>query len=692
MCFALIFIGVTLASTCLIIEATSSVTPLQAAEQQKSAGLAAYSKYVTLVAMLFVVSGVITLINRLIINPKGNISVFEKLSEKLLASNYILHQTLHSRNQLLETNSSQLRSLHSKHHISRMALLKSERKFRTLFDESPAIFAAVDKQLILRDINAFGARSLGYEAVTLLGKSFSKIAAEEHRLDIEIFIARFFSETKPQQHTEARLVGEDGREIWVKISGSLIAQDNSSKHLLLVCQDISMMKALEDKLRFQARHDPLTGLWNRYAMEAKLKKLLKSTKHAQQSLAFIYFDVDQLKVVNGTCGHLAGDKLIISLTDQIQEGLPNIDCFARMGGDEFAVIKARCNSEQAHELASLIRNIAEDFIFRWKDKSYRQSVSIGVAVSSPQICTATAIIGTAEAACYAAKEEGRNRVVLLENDMETSRGNRGEMQWVSRLQEAIDKDRFELYFQPIVPLEDTKQNYVHYEILIRYINDQGEHELPDTFLSAAERYGLADQIDLWVLTTTLDFLDKHPAHTQQLDCCSINLTSHSLASHRTRSAIQQLIDSTQFPASKICFEITETSAISNLSEVSDFIKELKASGCRFALDDFGTGFSSFGYLKELDVDYIKIDGCFVRNIKVTDIDRAIVTAIKSIGQEMGIKVVAEYVENNTVINELTALNIAHGQGYGLAIPMPLNEVEAHYPLPSSQLRLLSSVN
>ncbi len=675
----LIIAGAALSSISFIAKAVADFTAPSTAPLQSLHNLAVYTEYTSVIAVLLVFPGIAVLLKRLNKRPSNYVFELEKKTDKLYTSNYILNKTLNSRNQELENNSLQLQKLLTKHHASRMALLKSERKFRTLFDESPAIFASVDKRLTLSDINAFGARTLGHDVASLLGRCFSRIVAPSDQLDIEIFLANFFSKTNPKQQTEARLIREDKTTIWVKITGSLISQNHGERHLLLVCQDISTLKGLEAKLSFQAQHDPLTGLLNRYAMETKLDALLASTQHhKKQSLAFIYFDVDQIKVVNDTCGHLAGDELLKQLTELIRDQIPQVDCFARIGGDEFAVIKTNCNRDKAYELASLVRNIAEDFTFVWNGKRFRQSVSVGVALSSPKICTATAIIGTSDAACYAAKGEGRNRVVLLENDMETSLGNRGEMLWVSRLQEAVIKNRFELYFQPIVPLNDIGSPYVHYEILVRYVNERSEHQPPSSFLSAAERFGLADQIDLWVLTTTLDFLEKHPAHTRILDCCSINLTSHSLASYRTRSAILQLINSIRFPTNKICFEITETSVISNLSEVADFIKDLKALGCRFALDDFGTGFSSFGYLKKLDVDYIKIDGCFVRDIKMDGIDRAIVTAIKSIGHTMEIKVVAEYVENNTIINQLTAMDITYGQGYGLAIPMPIEEVETYY--------------
>jgi len=573
----------------------------------------------------------------------------------------------------------------------RVAQQESENKFSALFNESPVFFAVVNNKLIICDINEYGAKHLGFRAKSLEGKSFSKIVSKHDQLDSEIFIANFFAQAEPKKEIEVRIQRRGRTEQWFRLCGQIISQDDEEERLLLVGQEVSIRKKLEKELKFQINHDSLTGLMNRYAMEEYLQKLLDArTDHDKHPLALIYFDVDQLKVVNDTCGHAAGDQLLLQLTTLVKVHLEPGERFARMGGDEFAIIKTLATKEEALETASKVRNIAEDFTFTWEDKTFRQSVSLGVIVSSKELCTPTAIFGSADAACYAAKEAGRNRTIFMgDTQQEPGHDNRNKMLWVSRLQEGLLKDRFELYFQPITQIDPSSNNYIHYEILIRYVNDSNEHILPNDFLPAAERFGLSDQIDLWVLTSTLDFLNRHPEHTKALSCCSVNLTSHSLASYRTRSAIRQLVNDTDFPTNKICFEITETSAIQNLEEVADFINDLKALGCRFALDDFGTGFSSFGYLKNLDVDYIKIDGSFIRDIISDKADRAIVTAINTMGREMGIDVVAEYVHNSDVLSELSNLHIPYGQGFGLAKPMPLNQVESYYAMKQNDFRLVS---
>jgi len=395
-------------------------------------------------------------------------------------------------------------------------------------------------------------------------------------------------------------------------------------------------------------------------------------------------DIDQLKIVNDTCGHSAGDELIRQLVQKINEHSKAFDFFARTGGDEFALVQLNTDIHNAVEVAEIVRNTIEDHVFKWKELTFRQSVSIGVALTSHDIRNMGELFVAVDAACFTAKQAGRNRVVVHEETSGVLNENRNEMLWVSRLQSALMQDRFELYFQPILALNDIHSGYIHYEVLLRYVDDDGTHISPDNFLPAAERFGITNQIDLWVLTTTLDYLHKNPSHAQALSCCSINLSSHSLSSHQSRMAIKQLVMTAEFDLNKICFEITETSAIHNMEEVEQFIRELKTLGCRFALDDFGTGFSSFGYLKRLEVDYIKIDGSFIRDITNDKLGRAMVKAMNAISKELGITTIAEYVENLEIRRELQELGIDYGQGFGLAKPKPIDKAKEFYALTQRQ--------
>lgn len=621
--------------------------------------------------------GLAVFINRVIPLSSRQVLKLAAAREQLAASNDEMAKTIAQHNQRLEANNSALHTLLADQKQSRRALLASEHKFRTLFDESPAIFMSVDQHQHITEINRHGANALGYHPEELLKLPFAGIVAPGDRPSQDTFFQACLGGTLPPE-IELRLIKKNAQHLWVKISARRISANDGTPLLIIVCQDISESKQLAESLSYQAQHDDLTGLYNRRALEAFLGEQLQNLSAITKPTALIYIDIDQLKVVNDTCGHSAGDEFIRLLVQRINEHQQNFDFFARVGGDELALVMCDTSREEAVDMAELARNIAEDLTFVWEEQSFRQSISVGVALTSRNIRTLTEILGAADAACYTAKQLGRNRVLVQEDTPEKLDTNRSEMLWVSRLQTALIRDHFELFFQPIMALRNGQHPYIHYEVLIRYLDDDGSHRTPDNFLPAAERFGLASQIDLWVLTTMFDFLDKHPAHSQALDCCSLNLSSHSLASHQTRSAIKQLLMTANFPVNKLCFEITETNAIHNLEEASQFVAELKILGCRFALDDFGTGFSSFGYLQNLDVDYIKIDGSFIKDIVTNKVGRSMVKAMNAIGRELGIATIAEYVESGEIMAELTQLGVPYGQGFGLAKPMPLSFVEEFY--------------
>ncbi|SMF34732.1 PAS domain S-box-containing protein/diguanylate cyclase (GGDEF) domain-containing protein [Alteromonadaceae bacterium Bs31] len=629
---------------------------------------------------ILVFVGLAVLINQVIPKSSQKMSELVAIREELAASNDELAQTIAKRNQELEINNMTLRQVLEDQRTSRVALLHSEKKFRTLFDESPAIFVTLNNVHTITDINLYGAKSLGYDPVSLVGQAFSKVVSLEdadHQME---FIDFCFNNSNEKLETELRLIRNNTKKLWVKVSGSIIEEDKKNVHLLLVCQDITESKKLAETLSYQAKHDDWTGLYNRRAFEAFLNDDIATLSSLSRPTALLYIDIDQLKVVNDTCGHGAGDEYLRQLVLIINEHSKSFDFFARTGGDEFAIVITKTSARKARDVAEVIRNAAEDYTFQWEGHSFRQSISVGIALTSQKIRSFTDIFAAADVACFQAKNNGRNCVVVHKDASDDFGGNRGEMLWVSRLQNALLNDRFELYFQPIVCLKDVHNGYIHYEVLIRYVDDEGTHISPDAFLPAAERYGLSSQIDLWVLTTTLFHLDSNPQHTEALGCCSINLSSLSLSSHQTRSAIKQLVMTASFPATKLCFEITETAAIHKLEEVVDFINELKTLGCKFALDDFGTGFSSFGYLRRLEIDYIKIDGSFIRDITNDKLGRAMVKAMSSIGKEMGIATIAEYVENLHICHELQNMEVPYGQGFGLAKPMPIEKTKEYYAL------------
>lgn len=631
-----------------------------------------------LVGNIAIYVGLLVLFTTLIPKSSRYLSELETLKNQLSNKNIELESVVSERTRALSESNHKLRKVVDDHNVSKIALLQSEKKFRTLFDESPTIFLTVTRDQVISDINLYGARAFGLSSIEIVGKDFSYLLPLDEEIRQSQFIDQCFVDKIRNANTQMRFQLRNGEVIWVKTTASVIQETGSEEYLLMVCQDISESKKLAETLKFQASHDDLTKLYNRRALEQYLNDIFERQSLFSKPAAFFYIDVDQLKVVNDTCGHIAGDELLKQLVTVISEAGKSHDMFARIGGDEFAMIKEDTSKEEALGLAETIRSAAEDLTFIWGSQSFRQSVSIGIALTSPRICTLTDIFGAADAACYLAKEAGRNRVVLHKESREAVEDSRHDMHWVSRLQRALAEDRFELFFQPIVNLRNPHDGYIHYEMLLRGIDIEGRHIQPDIFLPAAERFGISNQIDLWVVNTTLNFLKSNPQHTRELKCCSINLSSNSLANEQTRSAIKQLVIRAGIPINKICFEITETTAIRNLTEATEFIEDLKSLGCRFALDDFGTGFSSLGYLKALAVDYLKIDGSFVKDIVEDRIDRAMVTAISSIGRAMDITTIAEYVENEQTLKTLISIDVDLGQGIGLARPMPLSSIHKFY--------------
>ena len=338
-----------------------------------------------------------------------------------------------------------------------------------------------------------------------------------------------------------------------------------------------------------------------------------------------------------------------------------------------------CPLAQARRVANALREATEGFRFVWEDKSFSLGVSIGLVPVNEASESVSSVLSAADDACYAAKNEGRNRIhVYREDDVEMTQRH-GEMQRVVQIQRVLEEGRFELYFQPIVPINsDSHRRYddegAYHELLLRMKDEEGQIVRPNAFLPAAERYNLSTKIDRWVVGSALDWFTHHPAHKQSLYLSSINLSGHSLGDEEFLDFVMQQLDTTDFPPEKLCFEITETAAIANLSSATRFIKALKERGCWFALDDFGSGLSSFAYLKNLPVDFLKIDGAFVKDIVDDPIDFAMVKSINEIGHVMGKRTIAEFVENDAISLRLAELGVDYAQGYGIGRPQPIEEM------------------
>ena len=432
---------------------------------------------------------------------------------------------------------------------------------------------------------------------------------------------------------------------------------------------------LSAKLTYHESHDALTGLVNRREYERRLESLLKRGASGPMEHVVCHINIDRFKVINETCGPSAGDELLVELADVLGRRVRSRDTLARIGGDEFGIIMFDCSLEHAEHVANSLLELLGELRFSWHGKRYAVGASIGLVPVIDADASVSSVLSAADAACHSAKDKGGHRVHMFRNDDTELAKRHGHMRWVSRIHRALDENRFRLSFQPIAPVEACAEPPVHYELLIRMQDEFGNMISPGAFLPAAELYSLSTKLDRWVLSTAFEWLDNHPRHVDDLSLCAINLSGHSLGDDQFLDFVVNLFVTSKVPASKICFEITETAAIDNLEHASRFIGTLKALGSRFALDDFGSGLSSFAYLKTLPVDYLKIDGMFIRDIDEDPIHLAMVQSINEVGHLMGMETVAEFVENDAIVEVLREVGVDYAQGYGICPPRPLEIFE-----------------
>jgi len=464
------------------------------------------------------------------------------------------------------------------------------------------------------------------------------------------------------------LIRRDGNEIYVESTASPIRDGSGAvSGGVLVFHDVSEARELNRRLSYHASHDVLTGLVNRREFENRMERALKSAKARETSYALCCLDLDQFKIVNDTCGHSAGDALLGQVGAMLKSKVRWRDTLARLGGDEFGILLESCTLDEAMRTAESLREAVRNFKFTWEERTFRLGASIGVVPLSAENADVASVLSAADSACQAAKEAGRNRVHSFEeNDIDLMRRRR-EMQWAARINNALEEGRFELFRQTILPLQQTETG-AHYELLLRMRDEAGKIVTPDNFITAAERYGITPQIDRWVIDNAFRWLVSEADEREKLAMCSINLSGQSLGDDKFLPYVIDQFHRSGLDASKICFEITETAAIASFSQANRFIQALKELGCKFALDDFGTGLSSFGYLKHFPVDFLKIDGSFVKEILHDPIDREMVRSINEIGHLTGKQTIAEFAENLEIIDMLRSLGVDYAQGYGVSQP------------------------
>ncbi|TNG01058.1 MAG: EAL domain-containing protein [Gammaproteobacteria bacterium] len=431
------------------------------------------------------------------------------------------------------------------------------------------------------------------------------------------------------------------------------------------------------ELRHLATYDQLTRLVNRTEFEKRIANSLSSVSIGEVSNILCYLDLDQFKIVNDTSGHIAGDELLRQLSKVLISHVRDRDTVARLGGDEFGLLLEHCPIDKGIQIAESIRQAVEDFRFAWEGRIFKIGVSIGVVLLTAETGTVDGAMIAADQACLIAKKEGRNRVKVFSADDPALASHQMEISWISRIHDALEDNDFELFFQTIQTFDGSSNKGIHYEILLRMLGEQGEYIMPGGFISSAERFGLMPAIDRWVIRTYCHLLASNQDHIDKLGMCSINLSGQSLGDENIQQFIHEQIAINALPFDKFCFEITETSAITNVEKVQSFMQVMGANGVKFALDDFGSGMSSFNYLKLLPVDFIKIDGTFILDIDKNKINEGLVKSMIDIGHLMGKQVIAEFVESAEVLEVLHTLGADYAQGYGIAKPKPLNEILMH---------------
>jgi diguanylate cyclase (GGDEF)-like protein/PAS domain S-box-containing protein len=566
-----------------------------------------------------------------------------------------------------------------------------ERAYREAPDRAWSALAGLREGVIATDadgrivfINAAAEQLTGWSADDAMGKTMHavyRIIDEHTRMPLDYIASGPPSDRDPADpgRSSVRLVSRSGEEASVHDSVSEI-RDESQGHAgyAVVFHDVSQLRALAQQLSWQASHDSLTGLVNRRELERRLGGLVETARNQGKQHVLLYIDLDKFKTVNDSCGHAAGDELLRNLSKVMGTKIRGSDTLARVGGDEFAALLETCPLDQGLRIANGIREVVRDFRFAWEGKSFTVGASIGLVPIDATIGNLADVLTAADACCYEAKNKGRDRVQVHRPQLNVQR-DVGEPHIISRLSNAFENRDFVLYQQYIRPLKEAVSS-PHFEVLIRLRGADGELIPPMAFIPAAERYNLLTAIDRFVVTEVLRVLSARLRSTTSsiapdAGMYSVNLSGPSIDDSSFPEFLRRQLAIHPVPPSLLCFEITETTAISNLTKAAELMHELKALGCRFALDDFGIGMSSFAYLKYLPVDFLKIDGTFVKDMASDEMDCAIVEAINRIAHILGMQTVAEIVEDQATLDRLCALGVDYAQGFHIARPEPFGGIE-----------------
>ena len=470
----------------------------------------------------------------------------------------------------------------------------------------------------------------------------------------------------------ATLISRTGEEFAIRDSVAPIrAKSGQVVGAVLVFTDVTEERRMAHQLSWQASHDTLTGLLNRSEFSQYLSRAVSEARIENQSHILGYLDLDHFKIVNDTCGHSAGDELLRQVTALLQTKIRKADILSRLGGDEFGLLLYQCPLEKALQLAHTLCESLQKFRFAWQDHVFTIGASIGLVIVDADSSSPDSLMIQADTACYAAKNRGRNRVYVYRPDDQELALQSASIQWFLQLSQALETNQFQLYLQKIAPLGPETTTTAHYEVLLRLVDGQGKKFPPMAFIPPAERYGMMPKIDRWVVSNVFSRLAVHLRRLPDppnLSLHTINLSGSSVNDDDFLDFLKDQLSFYHIPAKFVCFEITETVAISNLNSAIRLINNLREMGCRFALDDFGSGMSSLGYLKNLPVDYLKIDGSFITDIVDDPINCAMVEAVNHMGHAMGLETIAEYVANALILEKVKSLGVDYAQGYEVAAP------------------------
>jgi diguanylate cyclase (GGDEF)-like protein/PAS domain S-box-containing protein len=544
------------------------------------------------------------------------------------------------------------------------------KKLSLAVTHSPNAVVITNAEGIIEYVNPKFVEISGYQATEIKGKRLGFVSSGNTPASVykQLWCTLLAGN---EWQGELQNVKKNGGLYWVREHICPMVDDTGKvTHFLATQEDITEAKRLQAETSFQVSHDPLTGLINRREFEQRLARVINSAKQEDSNHALCFLDLDQFKVVNDTCGHMAGDELLRQIASIMQKNIRTRDTLARLGGDEFAVLMEHCNIDSAYAAAEHVIHAIEDFRFHCQGNTFALGVSIGLSVIDSHTKDGQEALSQVDSACYAAKDAGRNRIEVHVEDSERLKQRKGEIKWNIEINDALDEGRFLLYVQPIVPIVNPGLS-PGYEVLLRLQMRDGTIVPPGAFLAAAERYNSITRIDRWVVGHTLQWLSLYADSLQNINAIAINLSGASLGDEGMLAYIVQQLTDGDVPAEKIKFEITETAAIANLHDATVFMQTLSELGCRFALDDFGSGLSSFAYLKHLQVNFLKIDGMFVKDMLDDPIDFEMVKSINQIGHVMELETIAEFVENEQILDKLREIGIDYAQGYHLGKPQPI---------------------